>query len=86
MNDPITREDFNPYTHRDPIPQRIDSIRQAAEAYHAAMQHAVELRDVLDDTIVEAHQTGHSFRQIREASGISVSAIQNMLTKRGILK
>lgn len=85
MKDPINRDDYNPYTKRDPNPERITLIKQRAEAYHAVMQRAAELRAELDDAIVDAHQTGHSFRQIQEASGISISSIQLMLTKRGVL-
>lgn len=85
QKDPIARKDFRPDIYRDPNPERIARIERAAEAYHAAKELAAEARQVLDDEIVAAHATGHSFKQLKDASGISVSGIQGMLVKRGIL-
>ena len=83
--DPIAREDYRKDIYRDPNPERIARIERAAEAYHAAKAIAAEARQVLDDEIVAAHQTGHSFKQLKDASGIAISGIQGMLAKRGIL-
>lgn len=83
--DPIARDDYRKDIYRDPNPERIAAIEKAAQAYWDAKAAAEAARTELDQAIIDAHATGHSFGQMRAASGLSISAIQNMLTRNGRL-
>ena len=82
MTDPIESDDYHPYRKREANPERIARIKLAAEAWRSSRAVTSGARRKLDDEIVAAHATGHSFTQLRDASGLSVSAVQNILAKR----
>lgn len=67
--DPIEREGFNIRKGRVANPERIARIRSYAEAGR-------QFRDMLIGEVREAIKTGHSFRQVAEAAGVSVNTIQ----------
>ena len=70
-NDPIKQEGFNIRRGRQPNPERIARIRFFA-------QRQREMDDRLAKEVREAIATGHSYRQVAEAAGVSVSVIQRM--------
>lgn len=80
--DPIDSPDFNPSTYREPNPETIARIKSLAERYYAASGSARELRRQLDDELRKAKAAGHSYSQLREASGLSIATIQDVM-KRG---
>lgn len=71
--DPIDQVDFNIHRRREANPNRMKRIRLYAEGRR-------HMDDMLTEEIREAHKTGHSFRQIAEAAGVSVSVIQRMVS------
>ena len=81
MTNPIDKPDFNPSAYREPNPATIATIKELADKYHAASAQAREARWALDAAIREAKATGHSFPQLRDASGISIATIQSILEK-----
>jgi hypothetical protein len=83
--DPINDPDFNLYTKRDPNPQTIAELRKLADAWRWAEEEASRRREKLDACIVKAKDTGHSFSQIRKATGLGTGSIQMILAKAGRL-
>lgn len=74
MVDPIQRDDFNIRRGRKPNPERMARIR-----FFAGRKDEYKLR--LAKEIREAIKSGHSYRQVAAAAGVSVSAIQRIITK-----
>jgi len=70
--DPIEREDFNIRRGRQANPERMERINFFAKrkGYYG---------DLLITAIREAIASGHSYRQVAEAAGVSVSVIQRIL-------
>lgn len=83
--DPIDQPDYRRDIPRDPNPERIAKLERLTEDWRAAKAVADEARLELDEAMIAAWQTGHSFGHLRGATGLSVSAIQNMLKTRGLL-
>lgn len=71
--DPINREDFNIHRGRQPNPRRIRLIEMYAEKKRQA-------ESSLNAAICEAMESGHSFRQVANAAGVSVSVIQRIMS------
>lgn len=78
---PIDQPDYNPATYRDPNPETMERIRDLAARYHSAINEARELRHQLDQEIRAAKAAGHSFPQLRDASGLSIATIQAVIEK-----
>jgi hypothetical protein len=78
---PIDQPDYNPATYREPNPETIGRIRDLAARYHGSINQARELRHHLDHEIRAAKAAGHSFPQLREASGLSIATIQAIIEK-----
>jgi hypothetical protein len=78
---PIDSPDFNPSTYREPNPQTMDNIKSLADQYHAANDLPRELRRELDNALRAAKQAGHSYSQLREASGLSIATLQAIMEK-----
>lgn len=70
--DPIEREGFNIRRGREANPQRMARIE-----FYAARKGIAE--KALETEIREAIATGHSYRQVAKAAGVSVSVIQRMM-------
>ena len=81
MSDPIDNPNFNPATRREPNPETIAVITQLGSDYHAALAQARELRYLLNTAIADAKRTGHSFPQLRDASGLSIATIQKIVDR-----
>lgn len=81
MSDPIDHPDYNPNTYREPNPATMARIRMLADRYHKHTAEAREARRELDAAIREAKATGHSFPQLKEASGLSIATIQAIIEK-----
>lgn len=80
-DDPVDRPDFNPNTYREPNPETIANIRRLARRWRAAVEVANDIRAELDDAVRDAKASGHSFPQLREATGFGTSTIQMILAK-----
>lgn len=81
MTNPIDRPDFNPATYRDPNPEIMARIKALADRYHRHTAEAREVRRQLDDELRHAKATGHSYPQLRDASGLSIATIQAIIEK-----
>lgn len=71
-SDPIEREGFNIRRERTPNPERMEKIKLFAERkrdYDKSMNREIR----------EAILTGHSYRQVAAAAGVSVSVIQRIM-------
>ena len=80
MTDPID-SGFHPNLGRPANPQRMQNIRQLAAKYRQDMDEALDSREKLEQAIREAKATGHSYSQLVEASGLSVSSLQRIMEK-----
>ena len=70
--DPIERADFNIRRGREANPDRMERIKLFADrkrAYDISMTREIR----------EAIRTGHSYRQVATAAGVSVSVIQRIV-------
>jgi hypothetical protein len=76
---PIDRPDFNPATYREPNPDTIAKLRSLGNALTEAQRAVAQIRDEMREALQEARDTGHSFPQMKEASGVSIASIQRML-------
>ena len=83
MSDPIDRDDFNPNTYRPGNPARLARIETLGNQYQAALAEAQRIRGRLDDHIVKAKQTGHSYSQIAAAASMSIAGVQKILARKG---
>jgi hypothetical protein len=79
--DPINQPTFNPFTKREPNPATIEEIKQIADQYHTALGVARQLREQLDSKLKTAKDAGHSWAQLRDASGFSIATIQAIVKK-----
>lgn len=79
MTNPIDRPDFNLMTSREPNPETIARLRSLGNALTEAQRTVASIRGEMRDALQDARDTGHSFGQMKEASGVSVASIQRML-------
>lgn len=78
--DPIDRDDFNPRRGREANEETIANIKQLAEVWHGLEDQAQSWQDtMMVPAVREAIETGHSYRQLAEAAGVSTSVIQRMV-------
>ena len=84
-DDPIDRPDFNISTWREPNPQTIAEIRALARQWRACVEAANDARAELDAKIIDAKVAGHSFAQLRDATGMGTGTLQMILAKAGLL-
>jgi len=80
--DPVDQPEFNKHVARPANPERITRIQEAAAAWRATVEVTDAARRDLEIEVAAAHAAGHSFAQLRDACGLSISAVQNMLAKR----
>lgn len=80
--DPIDNPDYNPHTYRPPNEATIERIRELGKQYHDALDVSRELRYQLDLEIIAAKEAGHSYHQLREASGLSIATIQKIIERK----
>ena len=80
-DNPVDRPDYNPNAYREPNPKTIARIRGLATRWRKALEIASDIRAELDEEIREAKAAGHSFPQLREATGFGTSTIQMILAK-----
>ena len=80
--DPVEQDGFNKRVARPANPARISRIQQAAAAWRATVEVADAARSELEREVAEAHAAGHSFGQLRDACGLSISSVQAMIAKR----
>lgn len=81
MTDPINDPHYNEYTYRAPNEKMIGELKQIADDWHAAKDVARDLRQELDFKLREAKHAGHSYAQLRDASGLAIATIQAILEK-----
>lgn len=81
--DPVKREGYDPHKYREPNPQAMSQMRARAQAWRAAVEAANDMRAELDRAVIQAKDAGHSFAQIREATGLGTRTIQMVLLKAG---
>lgn len=81
MTNPIDQPDFNPATYREPNPETMARIQRLAEQFHKHTAEAREVRRELDNELRAAKASGHSYSQLREASGLSIATIQAVIEK-----
>jgi len=82
---PIDREGFNRNRRREADASTIATLTERAAAWRDSLRETSKLRAKLNIAIIDAHQGGHSFRQIREATGLSIAGIQTILMKAGLI-
>jgi len=82
VTNPIDQPNYNPATFRPPNPATIAQIEDLGKEYSAALNAARDLRHQLDAAIIEAKEVGHSYHQLREASGLSIATIQKILERK----
>ena len=68
---------------RDPDPDLMSRIRGRMRTWRAAVEAVNDERAQLNALVIEAKQTGHSYAQIREATGWGIATIQLLLAKAG---
>lgn len=78
MDDP----DFNIHTYREPNAQTMAELRALAREWRAATEAANDARARMHLAIVKAREAGHSFAQLREATGLGTGTIQMVLAKK----
>lgn len=79
VSDPIDLPNFHPNLGRPANPGRMQNIRKLAAKYRQDMDEALDTRKQLEQEVLEAKKTGHSFSQLAEASGLSVSSLQRIV-------
>lgn len=84
--DPIDRPDFNINTKREPNVETMARMRGQASLWRSAVEAANDERAKLNELILYAFDTGHSYRQMSEAAGVSIQVIQMTLAKAGRLR
>jgi hypothetical protein len=82
--DPIDRPDFNRSRYREPNPELMAQARGQAALFRSAQKAANDEKARLNGLIIELYEAGHSYRQIREATGMSIQYIQLLVAKAGI--
>jgi hypothetical protein len=82
MTDPIDSPEFRHLlTYRPPNAQTIAEISELADDYYAALAAAQPLRAALEAKLKAAKDAGHSWSQLRDASGFSIATIQAIVKK-----
>jgi len=81
--DPIDNPDFNPHAYRPPNAETMAELRALARQWRAAVEAANDVRAELDAKVIQAKDAGHSFAQIREATGLGTGTVQMILAKAG---
>ena len=81
VTDPIELPDFHPNLGRPANPTRMQTIRTLAAKYRQDLDEALDTRNALEQALREAKATGHSYSQLVEASGLSVSSLQRIMEK-----
>lgn len=76
--DPVDTPKFNPMIYRSPNPETIKEIEAIAKRYHALTAQARDVRAELDAALIEARNSGHSWHQLKAASGLSVATMQKL--------
>lgn len=79
--DPIERPGFNPMAYRPANKETMKKINSLGDAYRDALEAAGDIRRELEDEILEAKRAGHSYPQLAQASGLSISVIQRVIEK-----
>lgn len=69
---------------RHPNPETMGDLRRLVKTWQSGKEAVAVMRSDLDARIVEAFDEGHSYRQIKEATGLSVSTIQLILARAGL--
>ena len=82
--DPIDRPDFNRSIKRAPNVETMARMRGQVALFRSAQRAANDERAKLNEIMVYALKTGHSYRQISEVTGFSVAAIQGVAEKAGL--
>jgi len=82
---PIDDPSFSRNRRRPADAGTIAKLQTQAEAWRELQRQTNDARGRLNLSVIEAHQGGHSFRQIREATGMSIGAIQTILMKAGLI-
>ena len=72
--DPIQREDFNIHCGREANPERIARIK-----FYASQKDAA--KDALENEIRAAMMSGHSYRQVADAAGVSVMVVRRIMSE-----
>jgi len=74
--DPIQQADFNPRRGREPNPERMARVKYFS-------QQRSKYDEMMSNEVREAIATGHSYRQVAAAAGVSVSVIQRIMNSMG---
>ncbi|AEK08426.1 HTH DNA binding protein [Mycobacterium phage SirDuracell] len=77
--DPIARPDFNPMTYRPANEETVARIRAVSDAYWQAREALEALRAELHEEVRAAKAAGHSYPQLRDATGLSIAALQRVI-------
>lgn len=66
-------------------PDLMSRLRGQARLWRAAAEAMNDERAALNQLVIECKDAGHSFSQIREATGLGTGTIQMVLAKAGRL-
>lgn len=77
--DPIDRPDFNPAKAREPDPDTMMYLNDLGKRHKAQVRELSEVRQWLTKAVREAKESGHSYSQIMDATGLSLGTIQRMI-------
>lgn len=81
MTNPIDRADFNPHTFNEANPVLIAETMALAATWRDAVREANDARAMLNAKIMQLKATGHSYKQISEATDMPQATIQKVLSK-----
>lgn len=80
----MTEDEINRRMWREPNPETLAELKRLAATWRAGVKASKELRQELDERVVAAFDEGMSYRQIKEATGLSTSTIQIILARAGL--
>lgn len=77
--DPIKRPNFHLNRARPADPATVASVIRLAAEYRNTKEMSHQARHELEMAVRVAKEKGHSYSQLTEATGLSVSVIQRMV-------
>lgn len=82
---PIDEPDFDRRFYRDANPQVMSELRRRTDTWRAGSKAVAEMREDVDEQVVVAFDTGHSYAQMREQTGFGNGTLEMILAKAGRL-
>jgi len=80
---PVDQPGFNRRVYRPPNQETMRALRSKSTTWRATRNLARDMKSEVDNMIVEAFDQGHSYAQLREATGLGNGAIETIIAKAG---